>query len=107
MPFPLPGFRGLDRDGAIPNGDVGLAAAEMEAQDPVNRHCAASIYVDIPDIDVDVSSAAMYGEHASGPGGIDLDVGVPQGDIQVSLAALGAQRCRPTLRPGRRQRRGR
>ena len=89
------GFRGLDRDGAVPNGDVGLAAAEMVAQEPVNRHCAAGIYVDIPDIDVDVSGAAMYGEHASGPGGIDLDVGVPHGDIQVSLAALGSNDAGP------------
>ena len=90
-----PGFLGLDGDGAVPHGDLGLAAAEMVAQDSIVVDRAANVYVDIPDIDVDVTGAAMAGEHASGPGGIDLDVGVPHGDIQVSLAALDSNDAGP------------
>ena len=62
----------------------------MIAKDSVNRACAADIYVDVSEIDVDVSGAAMASENAGGPTGIDLDVGVLHGDVQVSIHVLGS-----------------
>ena len=51
-----------DVDGAVPHGDVCIASAKMIAKDSVNRTGAADVYVDILDVDVDVSGAIMASE---------------------------------------------
>ena len=89
------GVRGLDIDGAVPHDDAGLAATQMIAEDSVDQTFAADLYIDIPDIDRDVSGAAMATEYAGGPTGIDCDVGVPHSDTQVSLAALESNDAGP------------
>ena len=60
----------------------------MIAIDSINHTCAANIYFDILDIQVDVSVAAMATENASGPTAIDVDFGVLHVHVQVALAAL-------------------
>ena len=89
------GFLGPDIDGAVPHGDSGVAAAKVITEDSVDRACSANLNIDILDIDVDVSGVTMDTGNASGPTGVDPDVGVLHGDIQVSLDALDSDDAAP------------
>ena len=67
----------------------------MVAEDSVDRPCPADVQFHVADIDGDVSGAAMAGEDAGGPAGVDRDVGVPHGDVQIAGDALGPDDAAP------------
>ena len=68
----------------------------MIAVDSVNRTWPADLNFHIPDIDIDVPGATMGSEDAGGPLGVDRDVGVPHGDVQVAVDALGPDDAGPS-----------